>query len=357
MKSSTKNTAKHLVIRRPDDWHVHLRDGDMLSAVAKYTARQFGRAIIMPNLANPITTVAMGTDYRDRILAAVSKSSKTADFTPLMTCYLTDTIDAGEIEQGFKSGVFTACKLYPANATTNSAHGVTDIKNITSTLETMQRIGMPLLVHGEVTDSAIDIFDREAVFIDQVMSKIVADFPELRIVFEHITTKDAADYVSASGVNIAATITPHHLVYNRSAIFAGGINPHLYCLPIAKREVHRLALRKAAISGSDKFFLGTDSAPHAIEDKQSACGCAGVFNAPYAMESYAQVFDEENALDKLEGFACLFGPRFYGLAANSQKVILERTEITIPETLDIGDTQIVPFRSGETLGWKFVGPV
>lgn len=355
MNSSTQNTAKRLVIRRPDDWHVHVRDGEMLAAVAGYTARQFGRAIIMPNLADPITTVAMAINYRDRILAAVPKSSKGADFTPLMTCYLTDTIDADEIEQGFAQGVFTACKLYPANATTNSAHGVTDIKNITSALETMQRIGMPLLVHGEVTDSAVDIFDREAVFIDQVMSKIVADFPALKIVFEHITTKDAVDYVRESGANIAATITPHHLVYNRTAIFAGGINPHLYCLPIAKREVHRLALRKAAISGSSKFFLGTDSAPHTVENKQSACGCAGVFNAPYALESYANVFDQENALDKLEGFASEFGPQFYGLKPNNGKIFLERIDNEVPETLDIMGTQIVPFHSGETLRWKFSG--
>lgn len=353
MKPSAKNMVKRLVIRRPDDWHVHVRDGDMLAAVAGYTARQFARAIIMPNLADPITTVAMAINYRDRILAAV----KGTDFTPLMTCYLTDTIDVDEIEQGFKSGVFAACKLYPANATTNSSHGVTDIKNITSALETMQRIGMPLLVHGEVTDDAVDIFDREAVFIEQVMSKIVSDFPALKIVFEHITTKDAVDYVNESGANIAATITPHHLVYNRTAIFKGGINPHLYCLPIAKREVHRLALRKAATSGSPKFFLGTDSAPHSIENKQSACGCAGVFNAPYAIESYAGVFEEEDALDKLEGFASLFGPRFYGLAANSQEIILERTSIEVPEILDIMDTQIVPFQGGETLSWKFVGLV
>jgi len=353
MKPSAKNMVKRLVIRRPDDWHVHVRDGDMLAAVAGYTARQFARAIIMPNLADPITTVAMAVNYRDRILAAV----KGTDFTPLMTCYLTDTIDVDEIEQGFKSGVFAACKLYPANATTNSSYGVTDIKNITSALETMQRIGMPLLVHGEVTDSAVDIFDREAVFIEQVMSRIASDFPALKIVFEHITTKDAVDYVNEGGANIAATITPHHLVYNRTAIFKGGINPHLYCLPIAKREVHRLALRKAATSGSSKFFLGTDSAPHSIESKQSACGCAGVFNAPYAIESYAEVFEEEDALDKLEGFASLFGPQFYGLAANSQKIILERSGVEVPETLDIMDTQIVPFHGGETLSWKFTSLV
>jgi len=351
MKPSAQNTVKRLVIRRPDDWHVHLRDGDMMAAVAGYTVRQFGRAIIMPNLAEPITTVDMAISYRDRIMAAVSG----VDFIPLMTCYLTDTIDVGQIEQGFAQGVFTACKLYPANATTNSAHGVTNINNITSAIETMQRIGMPLLVHGEVTDSAVDIFDREAVFIDQVLSKIVVDFPALKIVFEHITTKDAVDFVSESGANIAATITPHHLVYNRSAIFAGGINPHLYCLPIAKREVHRLALRAAATSGSPNFFLGTDSAPHTVENKQSACGCAGVFNAPYALESYAQTFGEEDALDKLEGFASEFGPQFYGLAPNKEKIVLERIDVEVPQILDIMDTQIVPFHGGETLNWKFAG--
>lgn len=351
MKRAHKKSSTRLTITQPDDWHVHVRDGDMLAAVAGYTARQFGRAIIMPNLPAPITTVKAAEDYRDRILAAVPD----ADFTPLMTCYLTDTIDAGEVERGFAQGVFTACKLYPANATTNSSHGVTDIKNITAVLETMQRIGMPLLVHGEVTDNEVDIFDREAVFIEQVMSKIVADFPALKIVFEHITTKDAVDYVLGGNANIAATITPHHLVYNRTAIFKGGINPHLYCLPIAKREVHRLALRAAAISGSEKFFLGTDSAPHAIENKEFSCGCAGVFNAPYAIESYAQTFEQENALDKLEGFASQFGPQFYGLAQNKRKIVLERTDVDVPETLNIMDTKVVPFHGGETLHWKFSG--
>ena len=351
MKSAHKKPPTRLTITQPDDWHVHVRDGDMLAAVAGYTARQFGRAIIMPNLSEPITTVKAAEEYRDRILAAVPDT----DFTPLMTCYLTDTIDAGEVERGFAQGVFTACKLYPANATTNSSHGVTDIKNITGVLETMQRIGMPLLVHGEVTDNEVDIFDREAVFIEQVMSKIVADFPALKIVFEHITTKDAVDYVLEGSANIAATITPHHLVYNRTAIFKGGINPHLYCLPIAKREVHRLALRAAATSGSEKFFLGTDSAPHATQAKESACGCAGVFNAPYAIESYAQTFEEESALDKLEGFASQFGPKFYGLDQNQSKIILERTDVAVPASIDIGDTQVVPFHSGETLRWKFWG--
>ena len=348
----THNKTNRLIIRQPDDWHVHLRDGEMLEAVANFTARQCGRAIIMPNLAAPITSVETAKSYRDRILKAVDPA---LNFTPLMTCYLTDSIDPNEIKTGFEQGVFTACKLYPANATTNSSHGVTDIGNITEALETMQRIGMPLLVHGEVTDSDIDIFDREAVFIERTMFKLLAQFPNLKIVFEHITTKDAVDFVNAAGSNVAATITPHHLVYNRNAIFAGGINPHLYCLPVAKREVHRLALRQAATSGSPKFFMGTDSAPHTIENKQSACGCAGVFNAPYALESYAQTFDEDNALDKLEGFASLHGPTFYSLKPNPRTVILERKPTKVPKTFRVTDTQIIPFHSGETINWHFAG--
>ncbi len=348
----THNKTDRLIIRQPDDWHVHVRDGEMLEAVANYTARQCGRAIIMPNLPTPITSVETAKSYRDRILKAVNPA---LNFTPLMTCYLTDSIDPNEIKTGFEQGVFTACKLYPANATTNSSHGVTDIGNITAALETMQRMGMPLLVHGEVTDSDIDIFDREAVFIERTMFKLIAQFPDLKTVFEHITTKNAVDFVNAASSNVAATITPHHLVYNRNAIFAGGINPHLYCLPVAKREVHRLALRKAATSGSPKFFMGTDSAPHTIENKQSACGCAGVFNAPYAIESYAQTFDEDNALEKLEGFASLHGPRFYGLKPNVRKILLERESTKVPKTLDVMNTKIIPFHSGETLDWHFAG--
>jgi len=339
-----------LIIRRPDDWHVHLRDGDMLRDVVNYTARQFGRAIVMPNLTPPVTTVEAGMAYRQRILKAVDPL---LNFTPLMVCYLTDTIAADEVERGFTEGVFTACKLYPANATTNSAHGVTDIKNIYSVLEIMQRIGIPLLVHGEVTDSEIDIFDREAVFIERVLTNVISDYPDLKVVFEHITTADAVAFVEKSGSNIAATITPHHLEFNRNAIFQGGIRPHYYCLPIAKRETHRLALRKAATSGSPKFFLGTDTAPHTIHAKESACGCAGIFNAPYALETYAKVFDEENALDKLEGFASEYGPRFYGLPLNEERVVLERKPITIPETLPVTDTDIIPFHSGTTLPWTF----
>ena len=340
-----------LTIRRPDDWHVHLRDGGMLSDVVNYTARQFARAIIMPNLTPPVTTVEAGIAYRKRIMKAVDPA---LNFTPLMVCYLTDTIDADEVARGHAEGVFTACKLYPANATTNSSHGVTDIKNVYPVLEAMQRIGMPLLVHGEVTHQEVDIFDREAVFIDDVLRGVIQDFPDLKIVFEHITTAEAAALVMAAGPNIAATITPHHLEFNRNAIFQGGIRPHYYCLPIAKREKHRLALRKAAISGSPKFFLGTDTAPHTIEAKQSACGCAGLFNAPYALEAYAKVFDEENALDKLEGFASEFGPKFYGLPLNEGTVTLTRKAVDVPETLDVMDTKIVPFHSGGTLPWTFI---
>ena len=338
-------------IRRPDDWHVHLRDGEMLKDVVNYTARQFGRAIIMPNLKPPVTTVKAGRAYRDRILAALDPA---LDFTPLITCYLTDTINADEVASGHDEGVFTACKLYPANATTNSAHGVTDVKNISAVLEAMQKNGMPLLVHGEVTHAEVDIFDREAVFIDEVLKGIIADYPKLKIVFEHITTQEAAEFVAESGPNIAATITPHHLAFNRNAIFQGGIRPHYYCLPIAKREKHRLALRKAAISGSSKFFLGTDTAPHTIDAKESACGCAGIFNAPYAMESYAKTFEEEGALDKLEGFASEHGPRFYGLPLNEDQITLTRKENVVPESLDVANNRIIPFHAGETLAWSVV---
>ena len=342
-----------LVIRQPDDWHVHLRDDEILAGVSDYTARQFARAIVMPNLVPPITSVKAAGDYKDRILKAVGPQYA---FTPLMTFYLTDDCDPREIERGYTGGVLTACKLYPAHATSNSGYGVTDIRNIHPVLETLERIGMPLLVHGEVTDPEIDIFDREAVFIDRVLSKTSKDFPELKIVFEHITTKNAVAFVNESAVNIAATITPHHLVYNRSAIFAGGIRPHLYCLPVAKREEHRLALRAAAISGSRKFFLGTDSAPHSVVAKQSDCGCAGVFNAPYALESYATTFEEEGALDSLEGFASEHGPRFYGLPLNRKKIILERRKTRVESTIDLSSTKIVPFHAGETLAWRFTVP-
>ena len=337
-----------LVMRRPDDWHVHLRDGAMLETVARYTARQFARAIIMPNLAPPVATADAAHAYRQRIVAAAGEY----DFTPLMTCYLTDTLDAGEVERGHRAGVFTACKLYPANATTNSSHGVTDIANIYPVLETMQRIGMPLLVHGEVTDSSVDVFDREAVFIERVMSKIVAGFPALKVVFEHITTAEAAAFVNEGPDTLAATITPHHLHINRNAMFQGGLRPHHYCLPVAKREHHRLALRKAATSGSPKFFLGTDSAPHTAAAKESACGCAGVFNAPYALESYAAVFEAEGALDRLAAFASEHGPRFYGLPLNEGEIVLERKETLVPDHAGSADARLVPFHAGQTLPWR-----
>ena len=350
--STASMTNDTLVLRQPDDWHVHLRDGDMLGAVVNYTARQFGRAIVMPNLAPPVTTVAAAQAYRERILKAVDPA---LGFTPLMTCYLTDTLDPAEIARGHAEGVFTAAKLYPAHATTNSAHGVSDIKAIYPVLETMQRIGMPLLVHGEVTSPEIDIFDREAVFIERVLKHVVHDFPELKIVFEHITTSDAVSFVQDSGPNIGATITPHHLIFSRNAMFEGGIRPHKYCLPVAKRETQRLALRKAATSGSAKFFLGTDSAPHLIGAKESACGCAGIFNAPYALESYITVFEEENAMDKLEMFASQAGPNFYGLALNERKIMLERRPAKIDAALELGAGTLVPFHAEETLNWQFAG--
>lgn len=343
-----------LTIRRPDDWHVHLRDGEMLRFVAPFTARQFSRAIIMPNLAPPITTVQAAKDYRDRILAALPDHRA---FQPLMTAYLTDEIAADELERGHTENVFTAAKLYPAGATTNSAHGVTDVRNIYPVLERMQRIGMPLLVHGEVTDPEVDIFDREAVFLERVLTPVLADFPELKVVFEHATTEDAVQFVEAhgsggdEGPRLAATITPHHLMFSRNAIFAGGIRPHYYCLPIAKREIHRLALRRAATSGDARFFLGTDTAPHARPAKESGCGCAGIFNAPHALESYAQVFAEEEALDRFEAFASENGPRFYGLPLNEGTVTLERSANDVPEILADGEQPVVPFRAGERIEW------
>lgn len=340
-----------LTIRRPDDWHVHLRDGPMLAAVLPYTARQFARAIVMPNLSPPVVTAADAAAYRERILAALPTGM---DFTPLMTAYLTNGTDAEDIAAGFAAGIFTAAKLYPAHATTNSAHGVSDIAAIYPVLGKMQAIGMPLLIHGEVTDAHVDIFDREAVFIERTLTKLVADFPSLKIVFEHITTADAAQFVAESGPNIAATITQHHLHINRNAMFAGGIRPHAYCLPVAKREQHRLALRKAATSGDPKFFLGTDSAPHAVSAKESACGCAGIFNAAHAIESYAAVFEEEDALERLEGFASLHGPAFYGLPVNETTITLERTPNPVPENIDANGTAVVLFHAGETLNWRLL---
>jgi dihydroorotase len=340
-----------LVIRRPDDWHVHLRDGDMLEAVAGHTARQFARAIVMPNLVPPVSDAAAAAAYRQRILAALPEGS---GFTPLMTCYLTDHADPAEIERGFANDAFAAAKLYPAHATTNSAQGVTDVRTLAPALEAMQRIGMPLLVHGEVTDPQVDMFDREAVFIERVLAGLIGDFPALKIVFEHITTAEAVAFVEGAGPNLAATVTPQHLVINRNAMFEGGLRPHAYCLPVAKRERHRQAVRRAAVSGSAKFFLGTDSAPHAVEKKEAACGCAGIFNAAFALETYAMVFDEEGALDRLEAFASENGANFYGLPLNEGQVTLERAPVTVPEVLPAAGSRIVPFLAGETLPWRLV---
>jgi len=339
-------TLQSLTIRRPDDWHVHLRDGEMLKAVAPYTARQFGRAIIMPNLVPPVTSVEAAISYRDRIIAAAGPG-----FTPLMTCYLTDNVDPDELERGHAEGVWIAAKLYPAGATTNSASGVTDVRNIYPALERMQKIGMVFCIHGEVTDPEIDVFDREAVFVDRILLPLARDFPALKIVLEHITTRQAAEFVAGAPANVAATVTPQHLMLNRNALFQGGLRPHAYCLPVVKREEHRLAVRRAAVSGSPKFFLGTDSAPHARDAKESGCGCAGIFNAPFALEAYAQVFDEEGALDRFEAFASLNGPAFYGLPVNEGTVTLLRAESGVPDQIG----ELVPFGAGERFGWRFAG--
>jgi len=345
-----------LTLRRPDDWHVHLRDGPLLQAVAPATARQFARAIVMPNLAPPITTVAAAEAYRQRILAAVPDG---LGFTPLMTAYLTDSIDPAELERGHVEGVFTACKLYPANATTNSAAGVSDLSKLSRVFETLERIGMPLLIHGEVTDGEIDVFDREAVFIERHLGPMLQRHPGLKVVFEHITTTEAADFVQAAGPNLAATITPHHLHINRNAMFRGGLRPDFYCLPVAKRERHRLALVAAATSGDPKFFLGTDSAPHPRHAKEAACGCAGIYNAPFAIESYAVVFEAEGQLERLEAFASEHGPRFYGLPLNADSITLVRETHTVPPRLHANDaagvaTSLVPFHAGAVLPWRLV---
>jgi dihydroorotase len=338
-----------ITLRRPDDWHLHLRDGTMLKAVLPWTARQFARAIIMPNLVPPVTTAAAAAAYRERIRAALPAGS---GFTPLMTCYLTDTTDPADLAAGRRDGIFVAAKLYPAKATTNSAFGVTDIGKLGPVLERMAAIGMPLLIHGEVTEAEIDIFDREAVFIERILAPLHRRLSELKIVLEHATTREAVDFVEAASPNVAATITPHHLMISRNALLVGGIRPHLYCLPIAKREPHRLALRRAAMSASGKFFLGTDSAPHPAKEKESACGCAGIFNAPAALETYAQAFAEEGKLDHLEAFASLNGPRFYGLPVNEERVTLRREAWQVPERIDAGDATIVPFLAGEMTAWR-----
>ncbi|MEL5564892.1 dihydroorotase [Serratia ureilytica] len=341
-----------LKIRRPDDWHIHLRDDEMLKTVVPYTSQVFGRAIVMPNLVPPVTTVAAARAYRDRILAAVPQGH---NFTPLMTCYLTNSLAASELVSGFEQGVFTAAKLYPANATTNSSHGVSDVTGIYPLFEQMQKIGMPLLIHGEVTDPAVDIFDREARFIEQVMEPIRRHFPELKIVFEHITTKEAAQYVQAGNRFLGATITPQHLMFNRNHMLVGGIRPHLFCLPILKRNVHQEALRQAVASGSDRFFLGTDSAPHLKHRKESSCGCAGCFNAPNAIPAYAAVFEQLGALVHFEAFCSLNGPRFYGLPLNEDFIELQRVPTTQPEEIALGNESVIPFLAGETLNWSLKG--
>jgi dihydroorotase len=338
-----------ITLIRPDDWHVHLRDGAMLQAVLPFTARQFARAIVMPNLVPPITTVAAAESYRERIRAALPPGAR---FTPLMTCYLTDASDGDEIARGFGAGVFTAAKLYPAHATTNSAHGVTDLARVARALERMEAIGMPLLLHGEVTDPAVDVFDREAVFLARVLAPLMRRHPGLKIVLEHVTTREAVAFVSEAGPALAATITAHHLVINRNALFAGGLRPHAYCLPVAKREEHRLALRRAATSGNPKFFLGTDTAPHPVRDKERDCGCAGIFSAPAALEIYAQVFDEEGALDRLEAFASRNGARFYGLPENGERVTLARRPWRVPGEIATGAGPLRPFLAGEEIGWQ-----
>jgi dihydroorotase len=334
-----------LTIRRPDDWHVHLREGDMMRAVLPYTARQFARAIVMPNLSPPVTDTARAEAYRERIVAALPEG---ADFTPLMTAYLIDGTDPADLARGFEEGVFTAAKLYPANATTNSVHGVTDIAHIRHVLERMAAIGMVLCIHGEVTEPEVDVFDREAVFIDRVLAPLLNELPELRVVLEHVTTEHAVRFVEDSPANVAATITPHHLHLNRNAMLVGGIRPHAYCLPVAKRERHRQALRQAATSGNPKFFLGTDSAPHLRGAKESACGCAGIFNAPFALESYLTVFEAEGALDKFAGFASEHGPKFYGLPPNEGKITLVREPAEVPDEI----SGVVPFHAGEMLDWR-----
>ena len=341
-------TTENITITRPDDWHLHLRDGDILNSVAPFTAKQFQRAIVMPNLNPAVTTVKQAVEYLDRILAAVEGS----DFEPLMTLYLTDNTSAEEIKAAHKSCFIKGVKLYPAGATTNSDEGVTDIRQCYPALEEMQRAGLPLLVHGEVTDSDVDVFDREKVFIDRVLMPLIDTFPALKIVFEHITTTDAVDFVLDMDQRVGATITVHHLLYNRNAMFEGGIRPHHYCLPVLKRENHRQALLRAVASGNPKFFLGTDSAPHAKNRKESGCGCAGIFSAPAAIELYATVFDQIDALDKLEAFASFHGPDFYGLPRNDGTLTLEKSSQLIPDSYPMADQSIVPLMAGQTIPWK-----
>ena len=340
---------QRLTLTCPDDWHLHLRDGALMQSVLPDTARQFARAIVMPNLRPPVTTAAQAQAYRARILAALPAGAK---FEPLMTLYLTDNTAAQEIRRARESGAVHAVKLYPAGATTNSDAGVTDIRKAYPALEEMQRCGMPLLVHGEVTDPAVDIFDREAVFIERVMLPLLRDLPQLRVVFEHITTRDAVQFVTDAPDNIAATITAHHLLYNRNALFSGGLRPHYFCLPVLKRETHREALGIAAVSGNPKFFLGTDSAPHAQHTKETACGCAGIYTAHTAIELYAEAFERLGALDKLEGFASFYGADFYRLPRNTGKITLRKEEWQVPDSCAFGEHHLIPLRAGEFITWK-----
>jgi len=344
--------ADTITIARPDDWHVHLRDGEGMKAVAAATARQFARAIVMPNLKPPVVDVAAAKAYRERIMAALPKGTS---FQPLMTLYLTDDTPPGEIGKGARDGVITAVKYYPAGATTNSASGVTDIRRCDAVLEAMQAAAMPLLVHGEVTDPDVDVFDREAVFLDRILAPLVKRFPKLKVVVEHITTREAAAFVERAPDNVGATITAHHLLMNRNALFAGGIQPHHYCLPILKREPHRRALVKAATSGNPKFFLGTDSAPHARSAKECPCGAAGIYTAHAALELYAEAFEAADALDRLEAFASHHGADFYGLARNTGRVTLEKTEWEVPRDYKFGADAVVPLRAGGKLGWRLGG--
>jgi dihydroorotase len=341
-----------LTITRPDDWHLHLRDGAALAAVVRHTAERFGRAIVMPNLKPPVTSTALAAEYRRRIVGALPPD---CTFEPLMTLYLTDNTPPAEIDRAKASGFVHAVKYYPAGATTNSDSGVTDVARTYAVLERMEAVGLPFLVHGEVTDPSVDVFDRERAFIDRVLAGLVRRFPGLRLVFEHITTKDGADFVREAGPNVAATITPQHLLLNRNALFQGGIRPHHYCLPVLKREPHRVALVAAATSGSPKFFLGTDSAPHARHTKEADCGCAGVYSAHAGIELYAEAFDAAGRLDRLEGFASHFGPDFYGLPRNAAAITLVREPWAVPASYPFGEHALVPFRAGETVAWRVAG--
>ncbi len=350
-QSQRVNSLQEIQLTQPDDWHLHLRDGPILNDIVDFTARQFARAIVMPNLSPPVTTLAMAAAYRNRILQAKDPALA---FKPLLTLYLTANTTPHTIREAAQHPDLYACKLYPAGATTNSDHGVTHIEKIYPVLEAMQQNKLPLLIHGEVTSPEVDVFDREARFIEKILAPLCELFPELKIVFEHLTTKQGVDFVSAAKTNVAATITPQHLLLNRNALFTGGIRPHHYCLPVLKREQHRLALVKAATSGNAKFFLGTDSAPHARSKKENPCGCAGIFSAHAAIELYAEVFDQANALDKLEGFAAFFGADFYGLTRNTQKITLRKETWKVPESYPFENESVIPFRAGEQIHWKLL---